>query len=71
MPGGCDASTGKGVRKYEGGRRIRENGPLTTDYGPLTTAGGEGCGIGWNAKSVREYECTKVRFKWGMRNIPC
>ena len=33
------------VREYEGGRRLRENGPPTTDHGPLTTAGGEGGGI--------------------------
>ena len=46
-----------------------ENGPLTTDYGPLTTAGGEGCGIDWNTKSVRRYEGTKVRFKCGMRTF--
>ena len=62
----------KGVRMYESARvrsrmRNADLRPLATDNGPppgaepplgrsLTTAGGEGGGIDWNTKSVREYE---------------
>jgi len=64
-PRGVRVYESTNVREYEGGCRIRENGPLTTDYGPLTTEGGEGCGIDWNTKSMPRYG---LKAECGIRN---